>query len=183
MEELERIAEETKKWRDVNFPGFLPGDQLLGVIEEQGELSHAYLKAKQGIRGTQEEHDAAGQDAVGDCIIYLLGYMDNMRLTPTQVLGRSLPDRRVDNADNAIFDLANRVGRLARWEVDSSHSDNRWREVKGRVCGEILRSLEAYCLHRGWDVVNCTQDAWDEVKERDWLKNKQDGLGSVLDDS
>jgi hypothetical protein len=173
--DLDKLALETKTWRDRNFPGYLPGDQLLGVIEELGELSHAYLKGKQGIRGSLDEHDAAGRDAVGDCMIYLMGYMENHGFTPTHVLGRALNDRRVTSPDYAIFNLANRVGRIARWEVDSS-SVKDWRELKGRVCGEILRALDMYCQHMGWDLVVCTQMAWDEVKERNWIDNPNTGV-------
>jgi NTP pyrophosphatase (non-canonical NTP hydrolase) len=46
----------------------------LGVVEEVGELAHANLKEKQGIRGTTEEHIEAEKDAVGDILIYLTGY-------------------------------------------------------------------------------------------------------------
>ena len=46
---------------------------LLGVSEEVGELCHAHLKAEQGIR-TNEDHQAAKIDAVGDILIYLADY-------------------------------------------------------------------------------------------------------------
>ena len=49
---------------------------LLGVGEEVGELMHAHLKQVQGIRGSVEEHDAKGQDAVGDILVYLADYCD-----------------------------------------------------------------------------------------------------------
>lgn len=68
-----RLQQETAEWRDKNFPGYTPEDQLLGAIEELGELAHAHLKAKQGIRGNENlQHQA--EDAVGDLIIYLAGY-------------------------------------------------------------------------------------------------------------
>lgn len=47
---------------------------LTGLTEELGELCHAHLKQDQGIRGEEEEHEAAGQDAVGDIVIYLADY-------------------------------------------------------------------------------------------------------------
>lgn len=61
-------------WRQRNFPGHTAEEQLLGVVEEVGELAHAVLKRKQGIRGTKEEHDAAVRDAVGDIQIFLAGF-------------------------------------------------------------------------------------------------------------
>lgn len=61
-------------WRQRNFPTTDADQQLFGVVEEVGELAHANLKSKQGIRGTPEEHIAAEKDAVGDILIYLAGY-------------------------------------------------------------------------------------------------------------
>lgn len=62
-------------WEAVNFPMSAQVDfhSLAGMTEELGELAHALLKTSQGIRGSEEEHDAAGQDAVGDLIIYCAG--------------------------------------------------------------------------------------------------------------
>lgn len=61
-------------WRQRNFPNSDADQQLLGVVEEIGELAHAVLKRKQGIRGTPEEHRAAILDAVGDIQIFLAGF-------------------------------------------------------------------------------------------------------------
>jgi NTP pyrophosphatase (non-canonical NTP hydrolase) len=64
------------EWSRRNFgPGTPMGySALLGVVEEVGELSHSHLKQLQGIRGTATEHEKAGQDAVGDILIYLADY-------------------------------------------------------------------------------------------------------------
>jgi NTP pyrophosphatase (non-canonical NTP hydrolase) len=43
----------------------------MGLVEEVGELSHALLKQKQGIRGSADDHEAAAKDAVGDIVIFL----------------------------------------------------------------------------------------------------------------
>jgi NTP pyrophosphatase (non-canonical NTP hydrolase) len=42
-------------------------------MEELGELAHAHLKQEQGIR-SNEDHDAAARDAIGDVVIYLMDY-------------------------------------------------------------------------------------------------------------
>jgi NTP pyrophosphatase (non-canonical NTP hydrolase) len=57
-----------------NFPNSDSVEQLLGVVEEVGELAHAVLKFRQGIRGTSEEHRAETIDAVGDILIYLINF-------------------------------------------------------------------------------------------------------------
>jgi len=69
---LIELQADHKAWADRNFPNADPVDAVLGVAEEVGELCHAILKQRQGIRGTHEEHEAKAKDAVGDIVIYLL---------------------------------------------------------------------------------------------------------------
>lgn len=71
---LDDKQEEMHGWRVANFPYANAGQQLLGVVEEVGELSHHHLKELQNIRGSDEYHQAQAQDAVGDILIYLMGY-------------------------------------------------------------------------------------------------------------
>ena len=62
------------QWQIKNFPGNENSwHPLLGLQEELGELSHAYLKRAQGIR-VNEKHDENIKDAVGDIFIYLLDF-------------------------------------------------------------------------------------------------------------
>ena len=102
---LQKFQQEQKEWSERNFPtqntSYRP---LLGVMEEVGELSHAHLKAEQGIR-VNEDHQAAKFDAIGDIVIYL--------------------------------------------------SD--------------------YCNKNGFDLQDCISKTWDQVKQRDWNKNKING--------
>lgn len=69
-----RLQAEVAAWSGRNFPGKEPVDPLLGVVEGLGELCHAFLKAKQGIRGTPEAHRAAMIDAVADTVIFLADF-------------------------------------------------------------------------------------------------------------
>lgn len=71
---LGEYQDKMKAWAAHNFPDAEPIDPLLGIGEEYGELLHAYLKRKQGIRGTPEEHTIAIQDALGDMTIYMLDF-------------------------------------------------------------------------------------------------------------
>lgn len=95
-------------WEHVNFPDSHGNvfHSLAGVTEELGELAHALLKDSQNIRGTAEEHDREGRDAVGDLLIYMAGL----------------------------------------------------------------------CNKKGWNMQRCVETAWAEVANRDWVKNKQDGV-------
>lgn len=71
---FQQIAIEHAKWVHENFPYAPSWQPLLGLQEELGELSHAFLKRAQGIRGAKAEHDAKIKDAVGDIVIFLLDF-------------------------------------------------------------------------------------------------------------
>jgi len=70
---LRQIQQEVKEWSLKNFENQQSWKPLLGAVEEIGELSHAHLKASQGIR-THENHDDDKKDALADIIIYLCDY-------------------------------------------------------------------------------------------------------------
>lgn len=71
---FEQLQQEQREWSLKNFGPHDAIDPLLGAFEELGELAHAVLKQRQGIRGTAEEHEAAAKDAVADTIIFLADY-------------------------------------------------------------------------------------------------------------
>lgn len=71
---LRDVQNEQKAWLEHNFPHRRPEHQLLGLVEEIGELAHARLKREQGIRGAAEHWTAKEKDAVGDILIFLLGH-------------------------------------------------------------------------------------------------------------
>lgn len=77
---LSELQIQNATWTAHNFPNKQPEDPLLGVVEEVGELAHAHLKMKQGIRGTPEEHHAAKVDAIGDIMIYLSDYCNQNKI-------------------------------------------------------------------------------------------------------
>lgn len=171
--ELNRLQAETKNWRDRNFPNQSSGDQLLGVIEEVGELSHSYLKGKQSIRGTHEEHYANAKDAVGDIMIYLMGYATKIDVYMSSAIARTKPIPEPDFHEHGIFYLSNRVGRLAHWECLGGNG--KLDAIKRRVIGEIVHALNAFCLSYSIDILEVTYEAWEQVQKRDWIANPVDG--------
>lgn len=70
---IDRIQQAVGAWSRKNFGTDDPVHPLLGLQEEVGELSHAVLKRRQGIR-MNEDHDAQEIDAIGDIFIYLCDY-------------------------------------------------------------------------------------------------------------
>lgn len=79
---LQFVQQESQKWREHSFPPEHRTAELqaLGVCEEAGELAHAVLKMKQGIRGSDVDHMNEAADAVGDIVIYLAGLCTSLGL-------------------------------------------------------------------------------------------------------
>jgi NTP pyrophosphatase (non-canonical NTP hydrolase) len=65
-----QIQREMPSWQAHNFPGRPKYWPLLGMVEELGELAHAFAKRAQGVRGTAEEHTAAIEDAIVDLFTF-----------------------------------------------------------------------------------------------------------------
>ena len=54
---------------------------LIGAAEELGELSHAFLKFQQCIRGyDRSKFNREAEDAIGDTIIYLASFCNTFGL-------------------------------------------------------------------------------------------------------
>lgn len=72
---LSQLQKEQAEWASYNFPDVVNSwEPFLGIVEEVGELSHALLKRKQGIRGTEWEHQLEIWDSVGDIVVYLADF-------------------------------------------------------------------------------------------------------------
>lgn len=83
---LKVIQSELKPWQEHNFPGRPSWQPLLGVQEEVGELSHAFLKRAQNIRGSYEDHTADIEDAVADICIFLCDFCNAENIDLAAVL-------------------------------------------------------------------------------------------------
>lgn len=76
MLDLTKLQQDLDLWLNHNFPNTTSDKQLIGVMEELGELCHADLKQDQGIRGYNDPKitEVEIKDAVGDIVIYLVNY-------------------------------------------------------------------------------------------------------------
>lgn len=73
---LRQFQKEVGEWSRENF-GDQPSDNpLLGMAEEVGELCHAHLKGKQGIRYDKGQVNSMKLDAVADLLIYTADYCE-----------------------------------------------------------------------------------------------------------
>ncbi len=80
------IEQEVAHWGRYNFPDATSDEQFLGVVEEVGEIAHAILKGKQGIRGYSPEDEEEIKDGIGDLIIFLLNYCDRRGWSLLEIL-------------------------------------------------------------------------------------------------
>lgn len=161
------LIEARDEWVAKNFPpyeGEVPGnDSILGCIEEAGELAHAHLKNKQGIRGTPEEHEAAAKDAIGDIVIYLLGVI-SAHMRPSDVT-TVRTGRSSHNGDQSIFLLAYEIGLLSKpgnksWNIGVNN---------------VLKYCEQYCNLNYWNFDDIVMDTASHVFKRDWNRHRADG--------
>ena len=83
---LDELQKNTMTWTAHNCPDAESYEPLLGIQEEIGELSHAWLKRKQGIRGTYKEHTEEMSDAIGDLLIYIADFCNKNFLSMQESL-------------------------------------------------------------------------------------------------
>lgn len=89
---LSTLQQRVHDWRKKAYPDTRGIElQALGVAEESGELCHAVLKYKQGIRGYDfaKTHDEVG-DAIGDIIIYAMGVADQLDISVEEALYKTV---------------------------------------------------------------------------------------------
>ena len=67
---LTELQSLVKPWHEQNFPAAPAWQPLVGMQEELGELSHAFLKRAQNIR-MDEDHDSNIRDALADIIVFM----------------------------------------------------------------------------------------------------------------
>jgi NTP pyrophosphatase (non-canonical NTP hydrolase) len=80
VDTLSTVQRESREWRAQAYPETRNIElQALGVCEEAGELAHAVLKNKQGIRGYDRDKTRKEvADAIGDIMIYACGVADEL---------------------------------------------------------------------------------------------------------
>lgn len=77
MIELKTMQKDIARWRKKNFPhSGTVGIQMIGVMEEVGEVCHLILKKDQKIRGpslmSNRQWKEEMKDGVGDIVVYLM---------------------------------------------------------------------------------------------------------------
>lgn len=165
---LAEIQEAVKSWSARNFPANTPLEPSEGLIEEVGELAHARLKRRQGIRHTPEECDAMERDAIGDIGVYLCDYAGRTGIVLAAELerqGRRFAGWRSNPVSDArAFGLLS----LDAGVLLSDFADGVEYEEAGTKAGDVLGALIYYAERRGWDFLEILDETWDRVSKRDW---------------
>lgn len=191
MKTFEELRKEQYAWQVANFPEDkrTPALLLLGMQEEIGELSRAFLKAKQGIRGSEQYHLFSAIDALGDIGIYYMGYLNLIGDTDitqevldscscSEVRKKQLVSETLELGMSVIGLAAQVVGTELLYTLPEGNSEMttapkpelvEWKLV---LCG--FDTLSKYLTGNSWQEL--ITETWDTiVSKRDWNKNKENG--------
>ena len=176
------LSNSVGEWGEANFGATTPenvSDPALGFLEEIGELTHAILKKKQGIRGTPEEHNAAARDALGDMGIFLLHlWFRQTKLDPsirmnTGALARYTGSPPDEDYPGATQDM---LGRLAMGAAElllvrTIHQVD-FAERWARAYELALAVSHSAASKLGVDFWPQVRDTWERiVSKRNWIAN------------
>ena len=163
---IEELANKVDAWAQKSFPVHLPA---WGVVEEIGELTHCFLKRRQGIRGFTDPVYFAQhtRDALGDVGIYCLHSMALNQVAS----GADFPDpEEFDIDDND--ELQEKLGQLAEagaWLMQGQSYDANSLEIHCAIlsyCRDIAKQL-------GWDYETILEETWLHVSTRKGATNEK----------
>ena len=160
---LQEIQSELKVWTEYNFGNPTPEVAILGMIEELGELSHAILKEKQGIR--QSDFLADKKDAIADLTIYTLNYLN---ANDFKYYGNQLSKSYLTECE-ILQDISVQIGML-----DNEVSGIEMFTNSGNI-EYLISLLKGLCNMFEIDFLTTVNEVWEQVKLRDWKKYPKDG--------
>lgn len=178
MKALIEIYNEHGIWEAKNFPDSNAIDNVLGMIEETGELAHAILKRKQGIR-VNENHDTEIRDAIADIALFLFGFVRKRYLRIEDVTKEASHYIRRRNWDSDIYtksEVSEFIGKLSCAIGGLIH--NSYVDVNELACGNILGNLYVIADILKIDFQDNLNQVWEQVRRRDWNINKENGGGN-----
>jgi hypothetical protein len=159
------------EWSIDNFGEQPSSNPLIGSMEERSELVKNLLSDEDDI---DEE-----KDAVGDILVYLADFCYRTE-TPYHKAAQLRNDIELWTDCSDIFKLCTE---LSISQGDQSYSFLKQdqgirseREGVGdkadiRTLAHTLKALEEFSHNRGYTLEDCVEEAWGEVKEREWDSN------------
>lgn len=87
--------------------------------------------------------------------------------------------------DRVLIGAGEELGELFHAHLKQSQgirgTDAEHRAAAKDAIGDICIYLMAYCAKRGFQFDSCIRGAWDEVKNRNWKRNRKDGKNVRMD--
>lgn len=95
-------------------------------------------------------------------------------------LRHNFPDQK---PHDALLGLAEEVGELAHAHLKyeqgiRGYDKDQYRVEAADAIGDVMIYLASYCTTNGFDLRDCLDDAWWEVKRRDWRSDPETGAPS-----
>ena len=183
---LGQMVREVGEWAVRNFGEEDGFNSYMGVIEEKGDLAHALLKMKQGIRGSTEKHLADARDAVADLAIYLCNFCSREKLALdlgfeqcSGDYGFTEPEMEGHLGRHCMALLDSRSAALSElflsWAVETPAERIHF-YVVGSIVWCLVHVCQDYKLGEFDEILTST---WATVKQRDWKKNPVTGDSTV----
>lgn len=80
-----------------------------------------------------------------------------------------------------LLGVAEEVGELCHSHLKTEQGIRTAENHQAKKCdavGDIVIYLADYCYRENISLNECVADAWEEVRKRDWTKNKKQGIDS-----
>lgn len=151
---FDTIQKEMVNWQGHNFPKRESWCPLMGLGEELGELNETIFD------------EAALEDAIGDCCIYLSDYCNAM--------GYSLQEIR-DRETEMIYDAREvliNYGKLCHAHLKQNQKIRMHENHKENSLNAIAKLLTYLSTHTPKNVETIAWETWIKVRLRDWQKNR-----------
>jgi len=176
---INEVQDQHKEWAFQNFGANTAENQIdpvLGVIEEIGEFSHSFLKRKQGIRGTPEEHQANMRDALADVSIYLMHFCTKAGVRFVDVLLRAESNYVSEHStETELIRLTCGVKHLQVAYLMSIEDAVFVDAVRHQIT-DFMALVYRVANKVGVDLTATIIETWESiVSKRDWKKNSATG--------
>lgn len=181
IEKVKAIQKDMYQWKFHNFGGLIKNghQNMLGIIEEVGELSHSILKQQQQIRlKPGKTYEDMMKDAIGDIFIFLMNYLSERKIEfifPMTFNDISACDTTDEVNVLKLFRLTSDiVGSQLLIEIEGF--DERYNPILVHQARQIVSQLVYICDSHQWDFEEVILSTWNTVKKRDWKNNTMDGV-------
>jgi hypothetical protein len=157
------LQEQQKYWVKSNFGNRPAWQPLCGVVEEYGEFMEAYTS------GDKE----AKIDALADIMIFISDYCTAQKWD-LQTIWNSRPD---PDLNSSVCDDVMLIGKIhhhnLKMEQNIRGSKKEHVEKIKIYLAQFISNIELEASHLDVNLISITEKVWQEVKKRDWKKDKK----------